>query len=111
MMNRETRRKCKNTYEMANRIEYDLNKKYKMYYENKYQKDLADAIDYFLLAIVYTLHFNEKTSFGNARIIDFMEDLMATVDNFKTGAYNPKEYTEILQKEGIKIIKSKKGDN
>lgn len=107
-MNRAERRKCKNTYQMATQIEMDLRKRIENYYEAKYQKDLGEAIDHFLLAIVYTLHFNEKTAFGNARITDFMDDLMATVDSFRTKEYSPEEYIEILRKEGINIIKSKK---
>ena len=108
-MNRADRRKLKNTYEMQNRIENELNYKYKNYYDKKYEKELGDAIDYFLLAIVYTLHFNEKTKYGNARINDFMSDLLATVDNFRTGAYNPQEYADILRKEGITYVSSTKG--
>lgn len=109
-MNRAERRKCKNTYQMATQIEIDLRKRIENYYEAKYRKDLGEAIDHFLLAIVYTLHFNEKTKFGNTRIVDFMNDLMATVDSFRIGEYSPEEYTEILKKEGITIIKSKKGE-
>ena len=83
-MNRQQRRKCKNTYEMAIKIESNANKKYQIYYENKYQEDLDSAISIFMLAIKYTLHFNEITNLGNEEIKDFMEDLLSTVDNFRT---------------------------
>ena len=84
MLNRQQRRKCKNSYEMAARIENNANAKYQMYYEKKYQEDLDNAIEIFLLALKYTLHFNEKTQFGKARLNDFMQDLLVTVDYFRT---------------------------
>lgn len=107
-MNREARRKCKNTYEMAAKIENNANKKYQMYYENKYKEDLLHSIDIYIIAIMYTLHFNEKTNFGAARMRDFMEDLMSTIDNFTDGSYSPEEYKEILRKDGIEIVSSKR---
>ena len=83
-MNREQRRKCKNTYELAARIEQNSNAKYEKYYEEKYQKDLDNAIGIFLLAIKYTLHFNEITNLDNEQLKDFMQDLLVTVDYFRT---------------------------
>lgn len=108
-MNRATRRKCKNTYEMAARIENNANSKYEQYYEKKYKEDLSNAIDNFILTIVYTLRYNQYTRFGNKRINDFMEDLFVTIDMFRTGEYKPEEYRKELEEDGIKII-SKKGD-
>lgn len=76
-------------------------------YNRAFQSELSDAIDNFVLTIVYTLHFNEKTKFGNSRIHDFMEDLFSTIDMFRTGEYKPDEYKEILIKDGIDIYKNK----
>lgn len=70
-------------------------------YEGQYQEILENSIENFLIALVYTLHFNEKTRFGNDRIADFMSDLMATVDCFKTGEYSPEEFKKILEKQKI----------
>ena len=70
--------------QFSNRMNYQLRKEYEQAYEKKYQEDLGNSIDLFLLAIVYTLHYNEKTKFGNNRIEDFMEDLFITVDMFRT---------------------------
>jgi hypothetical protein len=75
--------------------------------EKEYKEELGKAIDTFILTIVYTLHYNEKTKFGNERIQDFMQDLLATIDNFTDGSYSPEEYREQLEKEGIKIINHK----
>lgn len=82
----------------------------KSLYEKDYKENLAEAIDNFILAIVFTLHFNEKTKFGGKRLDDFMEDLLATVDNFKDGSYSPEEYREMLLKDGIKVISRKGGE-
>ena len=76
-------------------------------YNKAYKEELSDAIDNFVLTIVYTLHFNEKTKFGNARIKDFMDDLFATINLYTTEEYKPEEYRKIHAKEGI-IVKSSK---
>lgn len=93
--------------QFSNRMDYQLRKEYEKAYEQKYQEDLSNSIDLFLLAIVYTLHFNEKTQFGNSRIEDFMQDLFVTVDYFRTEEYSPDDYKKQLEKEGIKIITTK----
>lgn len=79
-------------------------------YEKDYKEHLEEAIDNFILAIVFTLHFNEKTKFGGKRLDDFMEDLLATIDNFGDGSYNPDEYREMLLKDGIKVISRNGGE-
>ena len=83
-------------------FEYQIQKQY----ENWYQKELADIIDTFILTIIYTLHFNEKTRFGNNRITDFMEDLLETVDMFRRNEASPEDYKKQLKDDGI-IIKKK----
>lgn len=84
-------------YEWANQFEAQIREQY----EKEFKNELADSIDNFLIAIIYTLHFNEKCRFGNDRISDFMEDLMSTVECFKNGDYSPKEYKDILAKRKI----------
>ena len=59
-----------------------------------------------LFTVRYTLHFNEKTKFGQARIEDFMEDLVVTINNFENGEYNVEDYKEQLRKDGI-VFESK----
>ena len=70
-------------------------------YDKKYKEDLLKAIDLVLFTVRYTLHFNEKTRFGQARIDDFMEDLVVTIDNFRTGDFNVEDYKEQLKADGI----------
>lgn len=72
-------------------------------FENKYQEELTCSIDCFITAIAYTLHFSEETHFGQKRLSSFIEDMLVTVDMFRTGEYKPEEYEEELKKAGIKI--------
>lgn len=72
-------------------------------FERNYQEELQCSIDCFITAISYTLHFSEETHFGQKRLSSFMEDMLVTVDMFRTGEYKPEEYEEALTKAGIKI--------
>lgn len=113
MLNRKQRRdyvKRMNTPQklenFSNRLNMELKKEYQKIYEEKYNNDLTTAMDTFILSIIFTLHFNEQTHFGTKRILSFMDDLLATVDNFNDGSYNPEEYMEMLRKDGIEVIPS-----
>lgn len=86
----------------ANQFEDQLRQEY----ENAFKQELSDVIDNFVLTIVYTLHFNEKTKFGNARIKDFMDDLFSTIDLYRTEEYKPEEYRKILADDGIIVKKN-----
>ena len=72
-------------------------------YDKKYREKLLKAIDLMLFTVRYTLHFNEKTKFGQARIDDFMNDLIVTIDNFRTEEFNVEDYKEQLKADGIKF--------
>jgi hypothetical protein len=85
-------------------VDYKLRQEYDKAYEDKFNIEMEKAIDTFILSIVYTLHYNEKCKFGNARIQDFMNDLFITVDCFRTGEYVPEDYQKQLEEDGIKII-------
>ena len=87
--------------EWAMRFENQVSQEAHRYYEKEYKKALDHSITNWLLAITYTLHFNEKTRFGIKRLNDVMSDLMVVVDGFKTGEYSPEEYVEELKKDGI----------
>ena len=92
-------------YEWGIQLEKQLEDKIKKYYQKLFKERLGQSIDWYIIAIAYTLHFNEKTRFGPKRIQDVMDDLTATVNMFNTGEYNPLEYKEILEKEGIILNK------
>ena len=78
-------------------------------YERQFKEELSEAIENYLVAIVYTLKFSELTKFGKRRINEFCCDMMSTIDMFKTGEYTPDEYKEILEKDGIDMFSNKKG--
>ena len=92
-------------YEWGIQLERQLEDKIRKFYEDKFQHDLMQAIEWYQITIAYTLHFNEKTRFGAKRIQDVMSDLEATVSMFSTGEYNPLEYKRILEDEGIILNK------
>ena len=72
-------------------------------YERQFKEELSEAIENYLVAIVYTLKFSELTKFGPKRINEFMEDVAATIDGFKTNEYSPKEYKEILKENKVEL--------
>ena len=77
----------------------------RMEYEKKFQEELADSIDNFILTIVYVLHYNESTRFGKKRLDSFMQDLLATVDNFNNKTYSPEDYRKELAEDGIIVVR------
>lgn len=99
----ETRRYIKQLNTPAKLQEYlrHAELKIRSEYDKEYKKQLLESIDLILFTVRYTLHFNEKTKFGQARIDDFMEDLVVTIDNFRTGDFNVNDYKEQLKADGI----------
>ena len=59
-------------------------------YEQEFKRQISESLEHIYIAIVYTLRFSELTNFGAKRIDAFMKDLLSTVENFKTGAYEPR---------------------
>lgn len=98
-------------FEWANQFETQLRNALDKEYEEKYKKDLQNAIDIFSIAIAYTLHFNESIRLGAKRLPEFMEDLYVTVDMFRTGEYKPEDYKEELESCGIYIENAKYGED
>lgn len=74
-------------------------------YNNAYKIELDNSIQNFIIAIAYTLHFNEGLHLQSDDMVSFMEDLFITVDLFRTGEYNPDDYREQLREDGIEIAK------
>lgn len=71
-------------------FEDTIRQEYEKDFDETVQKELLSSIDNFIVAIIYTLHFNEKCKFGGKRIDDFMKDLLATIDGFTDGSYTPR---------------------
>lgn len=70
-------------------------------YEKEYIKILQDSINNYMLIMIFSLHFNEKTKFGKKRIDDFMEDFVEVVKGFSNEEFKVQEYEEMLNKDGI----------
>lgn len=74
-------------------------------FDNAYKDELDNSIQNFIIAIGYTLHFNENISLQHDELASFMEDLFVSVDLFRTGEYNPEDYREQLKEDGIIMAK------
>ena len=70
-------------------------------YEKEYINILQDSINNFMIAMIFVLHFNERTKFGVKRIDDFMDDFIEVVKGFSRGEFNPQEYEEMLNEDNI----------
>ena len=88
-------------YEWGIQLEKQLEEKIRKFYEEKFRKDMSKSIEWYIIAIAYTLHFNEKCKFGRKRLQDIMEDLTATVDLFGTKEYTAEDYLKQLEEDGI----------
>ena len=98
----------KSLAEWAGQFEMTISSRYEKHYEKYFEEQLSDMIDTIFLTIIYVLHFNECTKFGNKRIADFMNDLIATVDNFNNGSYDINDYRQQLADDGINVIKKER---
>ena len=70
-------------------------------YNKRYMEEIEDSISNMMIAIAYTLYYSEEVQIEKEAIPDFIADLLATVDTYKTGESTPVEYKEELQKIGI----------
>lgn len=95
----------KHLIEWANSLEKQMVRDIVQDLEKRYQQDIQDAWDNLLIATAYTLHFSEETNLDADTLPSFMEDLYATIDMYRTGEYNPKDYEEELNKCGVVIEK------
>lgn len=72
-------------------------------YEQHYEDEIANSVSNFLIAIAYTAYFSEESKVDKDNIADYMSDLFATIDMFRTGEYTPKEYKDELEKCGVMV--------
>ena len=68
-----------------------------------YKDEIDCSVQNFLIALSYTLHYNEDINLKNDELCSFMEDLFVTVDYFRTGEYKPEDYLQQLEDDGIKF--------
>lgn len=72
-------------------------------FEANYQDEIENSIANFLIAVWYTLHYNEETHLQKDELASFMEDLYVSVDLFRKGEYKPEDYKEQMEEDGIKF--------
>lgn len=70
-----------------------------------YKDELDSSIQNFLIAIAFTLHFNEDIHLQKDELASFMSDLFVSVDLFRKGEYKPEEYEKQLKEDGITFDK------
>ena len=108
MLTRDEYRTIKNMSreEMSKWIRYHnsmMSTKIQSDYQQIYDRELSNAIQNFIIAIVYTLHYNEDLHLQHDELDSFMDDLFYSVDYFRTGEYKPEDYVEQLKGDGIFI--------
>lgn len=81
-----------------------LNKKYYELYKKQYMIWLEETFKDLDTAMMYTLHFNEQTKFGNKRLKSVMDDLAVTMRGFYKKEFKREEYNKMLKEDGIKIM-------
>lgn len=72
-------------------------------FEKEYQTQIQSTIDNLIVALAYTLIYSEEWDFNPDNLGDFMSDLFATIDLYRTGEYKPEDYIEDLKKHGLTI--------
>ena len=55
-------------YEWGIQLEKQLEDKIQKFYEKKFKENLMQSIEWYIIAITYTLHFNEKCKFRKEKI-------------------------------------------
>ena len=91
--------------EWASRFEDQVRRELSKQYEDYYEDQLVGSIDNFIIAICYTAVFSEATSWTKENINEYMRDLFATIDMFRTGQYTPEDYIEQLKEYDINLDK------
>ena len=84
-----------------------LNKKFYDIYKKQYMIWLEETFKDLDTALMYTLHFNEYTKFGNKRLKSVMDDLAITLKGFYKGEFERKDYNKMLTDDGINIVEAK----
>lgn len=84
-----------------------LNKKFYDIYKKQYLIWLEETFKDLDTALMYTLHFNESTKFGNKRLKSVMDDLAITLRGFYKGEFERKDYNKMLTDDGINIVEAR----
>lgn len=85
-------------------FEHRVNEKYYELYKKQYVIWLEETFKDLDIALMYTLHFNEKTKFGNKRLKSVMDDIGEALRGFYKKEFNREEYKKMLKEDGIKLM-------
>lgn len=85
-------------------FEHRINEKYYELYKKQYIIWLEETFKDLDIALMYTLHFNEYTKFGNKRLKSVMDDIAEALRGFYKGEFNREEYKKMLEDDGIKLM-------
>lgn len=85
-------------------FEHRINEKYYELYKKQYIIWLEETFKDLDIALMYTLHFNEYTKFGNKRLKSVMDDIAESLRGFYKKEFNREEYKKMLEDDGIKLM-------
>ena len=85
-------------------FEHRVNEKYYELYKKQYMIWLEETFKDLDIALMYTLHFNEYTKFGNKRLKSVMDDIAESLRGFYKKEFNREEYKKMLKDDGIKLM-------
>lgn len=85
-------------------FEHRVNEKYYELYKKQYVIWLEETFKDLDIALMYTLHFNEYTKFGNKRLKSVMDDIAEALRGFYKGEFKREEYKKMLADDGIKLM-------
>ena len=85
-------------------FEHRVNEKYYELYKKQYIIWLEETFKDLDIALMYTLHFNEQTNFGNKRLKSVMDDIAEALRGFYKKEFNREEYKKMLEEDGIKLM-------
>ena len=108
MLSRDDYRRIKNysKEEMTRWLDYHETMLYNLIrkdFEQQYQAEIENSVSNFLIAVWYTLHYNEEVHLQRDELKSFMDDLYVSVDMFRKGEYTPDEYKQEMEDDGIKF--------
>lgn len=72
-------------------------------YDKMYEEELANTLDNYQTALTYTLHYCEDTKLNKEQLDSFMEDLLATIDMYRSGEAKPSDFKNELEDLGINV--------
>lgn len=88
-------------WEWAQRYEDALNTMLQQTYNALYEQEVQDAVNNFTIGLLYTLYYSEEFDIPIEKIQDFMVDLYATMNMYRTGEYQPDDFKKELKEQGI----------